>query len=70
MKITHSQIQKLSILGYQKLPGSEPPVFVGGGQFTVGIWEISESQALTQLEQAENMNKVWLKRFGKKLYKI
>jgi len=68
--MTHKQIQKLSILGYQMLPGSEPPVFYGGGQFAGGIWEISESQALTQLEQAINMNKVWLKRFGKKLYKI
>lgn len=68
--ITHSQIQKLSILGYQKLPGSEPPVFYGGGQFCGGYFQISESQALKQLKDAENMNKIWLKRFGKKLYNI
>ncbi len=68
--MNQKQIQKLSILGYQKLPGSEPPVFFGGGQFAGGFWEISESEALTQLEQAENMNKVWLDKFGKKLYEI
>ena len=68
--MTTSEIQKLDILGYKMLPGSEPPVFYGGGQFSGGFFEISESQALTQLEQAENMNDLWLKKFGKKLYNI
>lgn len=70
MKISHKDIQKLDILGYKMLPGSNPPIFYGGGQFAGGIWEISESQVLEQLEQAENMNEIWLTRFGKKLYEI
>ena len=68
--LTKSQIKKLEILGYHLIKNSNPVKFAGGGQFAGNIWEISESQALERLEHAENMNQVWLKRFGKKLYKI
>lgn len=67
--MTKLQIKQLSVLGYH-LVSLKPFKMVGGGQFAGGFFDITESQALKQLENAKKINKVWLSRFGKKLYNI
>jgi hypothetical protein len=56
-------------LGYFLIKNSNPPKFKGGGQFT-GDFVISEKEALQNLISAYMHNRMWLERFGKKLYPL
>ena len=68
MSLTNKQIKDLKSLGYNLIKDSNPPKFEGGGQFSGGYWEVDLKSALESLETAYAMNKMWIKKFGKKCY--
>jgi len=69
MKLNNTQIKQLAILGYF-LVESEPQRFIAGTQFIGGYDYVSAEAALKRLEEAELVNRIWRRNFGKDLYNL
>jgi len=56
--MNQTDIEQLEKIGYFLIPDSNPPRFSGGGQFSGGVWEVDEDEALKILEQSNNIKKL------------